>query len=285
LYFYQDNSIFNLKTGEHNKLKRDLIGDTYLSDIYPVNGRNLLIRRPVESIRTQDLVLVELPSYKENKKVPYATQQREPPPPTSEFWSRPSSEFGFEISNDRRILAYSFDYVLVCRRTKDLDVLWTKRINPPLRAYSISISPNGNYLAAILTNAIYKPMRKEYYIAVYDGNTGAEIARIPLADASDYTVSPNGRLLAFSESKYDKAKDEWVVNIQIYELPTCRKLISIQYDSIKNSSLSFLERGLSIDFTPDCRYMITCGNGITKIWELRGGVAKTEITPHNISSK
>jgi hypothetical protein len=283
LFIYENNSLFNLQTGEQIKLKVDFRG-SYLNGVYPVNDHILLIRQFNEFRITKDLVLIELPTYREIKTTPYATQQREAPPAPSEIRQRKSQEFGFGISNNREILAYSFDHVLVCRRTRDLEVLWTRRIKPPLRAYSISLSPNGKYLAAILADTVYEPMRKEYLIAVYDGKTGSEIARLPLSNTTGYAVSPDGRLLALSERELDKDKDEWVVTMHIHELPSCKKLVSIQHDRIKNSSLSSLESELGLSFTRDGRYIIASGMKM-KIWELSRAVAETEITLRDISSK
>ena len=199
------------------------------------------------------------------KRVPYATQPREAPP--KENWKNPSAEYYFIISDNRRVLAYSFDHVLLCRKTENLEILRTWKIDPPLEAYRLDLSPNGEYIAAEIANELYISKRKEYFISVFSVKTGVEIARLPLQDPTSFAVSPDGDLLAVSDRKLDEKNDEWILITNIYELSSRNKLASIQHDRIENRAHFEIETDFSTLFTPDGQYLIISGMN-TRIWKL-----------------
>lgn len=275
------NQIFlDLQTGERTILKK---GDPRILDVsmYPVHDRNLLVRNYDEGDLpyTKELALVKFPSFEILKRVPYATQPREAPP--KENWKKPTAEYFFIISDNKEVLAYSFDHVLVCRRTEDLEILRTWKIEPPLEAYGLHLSPNGQYIAAEIANELYKPKRKVYFISVFSVKTGVEIARLPLKDSTSYAISPDGSLLAVSDRELDKKSNEWILITNIYELSSRNKLASVQHDRIKNRAHFEIETDFSTIFTPDGQYLITSGMN-TKIWKIKRISVDVKVTPQGI---
>ncbi len=265
--------VLDLRTGKLTTRNRDDSISPYFRDSSnSVHDRILLKRHSFNRPAiTDELVQVEFPSFKEIMKVPYAIGPREPPP-SEDDPAYPASQFDYEISDDRNIIAYSYDHVLVCRRTKDLKVLWTRKFRPPLRAWAIAIAPNGKYVAADISDT---PLivEKKGYVSIFETETGTELARVSVKHMDLwFAVSPNGNLLATSEIKWISSKGKAQCIVHLYDVQSGRELASVLHDEFKSRRNS----DFTIDFTPDGRYLITSGIN-TKIWKLSGTAVDIKI--------
>jgi hypothetical protein len=273
----EKTGVLDLRTGKLTSRNRDHSISSYVDTTSnPIHDRILLSRQSINRPAiTDELVQVEFPSYREIIKVPYATGPREPPP-LEDDPAYPASQFDYEISNDRNIIAYSYDHVLVCRRTKDLKVLWTRKIKPPLRAWTIAIAPNGEYVAADISDI---PQRRGN-VSIFEMETGTELTRVSVKNM-DYwfAISPNGNLLATSERKWIANKEKVQCIVHVYDVQSGRELASVFHEEL----ISRRDSGFTIDFTPDGRYLITSGIN-TKIWKLSGTAVNVRVTPLGIST-
>ena len=106
------------------------------------------------------------------------------------------------VSSDGDVFVYGVDDMIVCRRTDDLGILWTRRIGAT-RVWRIAISARGDRVAAVADAApqrspLIPPMLQPLFIVVYDGHSGTPIATFP-ADihfSEVLALSPDGKLLA-----------------------------------------------------------------------------------------
>ena len=144
----RDDVVLHLRTGERTERLSPItemsIGDRY----YPIGPETLLATHSGGKSQKKTLSLIDLPQYRETAEVTHAIQ-----PPQS----RPivdglslSTDYGFVISYDRRMLTYAFDDVLVCRDTDNLAVLWTRYIEPERRPYDLAISAHRTRVAAAI---------------------------------------------------------------------------------------------------------------------------------------
>jgi hypothetical protein len=261
-----DDVVLDLRTGEHAE-RVTTFGDLSRGEhYYPLFGRTLLDAHfeAKPNYETKTLALVELPDYGEIVKVPYATQPRKPRPVVSGIAL--STEYGFSISDDRKILAYAFDDVLLSRETEDLAVMWMRHTEPKLKAYNVVISARGSRVAAAIADNAVSHLQRASYIAVYDGKDGSDVARLQENGTEGMALSPDGRLIAIVRGGRD-AKGEMVSTVRVHELPSGRALASVVHDHIKNGRHRWLEAGCSIAFTSDGKYLITSGMA-TRVWRV-----------------
>jgi hypothetical protein len=253
-------TLVNLQTGERIE-KRHLPDNPYEGDSgIAIRDRILLVNHiDWKSIEKCSLALVEFPTYQEIATVPFVIESDEP-----EKSAPADSRKG--ISDDREIFVYFYGQTLVCRSTKDLEILWTKRIDAPLGVQKI-ISPNENYIAAAIADTPFRDLQKESYISIYNGKTGAKIRRLPLCGTEGLALSLNGNLLAVVEIKNDKNKKEYVLIVHIYDVKSGRVLASLEHDRIKWQRHVFTKAVCNVYFTTDGQYLISSGMN-TKVWKL-----------------
>src|SRR5262249_7797775 len=152
--------------------------------------------------------------------VPYATRTRKPKLKIGNL--EQSSDYDFSVSDSRKVLAYSFDDVLVCRSTENLQVLWTRNIEEEMRAYKIVLNSNGKYVAAACVDTGFflslQPGKRptKFFVAIYEGSTGKELSRVSIAGTEGIALSPNGDLLAVVVVQY--VNKETVPSVHIYDV-------------------------------------------------------------------
>jgi len=261
-----DDVILDLRTGQRTGRvlpfgDPTIVGERY----YPVSDRTLLdAHYEGKPAQTETLALVQLPDYRETVKVPYATQPRKPRPLVSGIAL--STEYGFSISDDRRTIAYAFDDVLLCRQTEDLAVIWTRRIEPELKAFNVVVSAHGSRVAAAIADNAVSHLQRASYIAVYDGRDGSDVARLQQDGTEGMALSPDGGLIAIVRGE-PGTKGEVVTTVRVHELLSGRMLASVDHDRIKNGRHRWLEAGCQVAFTSDSKYMITSGMA-TRVWTI-----------------
>jgi hypothetical protein len=219
------------------------------------------------------LSLVEFPSFHEIVKEPYALEPRLSM--TKIGGMSLSNDFDLKISANRKILAYSYDHTLICRNVEDLKILWSQKMDPPMKAHRVAISPDGGHIAAFAVNSQWELDQSESDIFVYDGKTGAPEARMPIRGARGFApspaghgfdISPDGKMFAVVDVTGDK--DTWGVRIHIHEVPSGKRLTSILHDKVGNAKHSKLAAFTGIHFASDGRFLITSGIN-TKVWSIK----------------
>jgi hypothetical protein len=131
-------TLVDLQTGTRTEVDH-LSGNPYEDDPVRALGKEVLLVKDIDwkSIENCYLVLVDFPTYREIIKVPFIIKSDEPE------LSSPADLIN-ALSKDKSIFVYCYGRTLVCRRTKDFRILWTRKIEPPIGAKMI-MSPNENY--------------------------------------------------------------------------------------------------------------------------------------------
>ena len=214
-----------------------------------------LVGVELEKYRAEALMQIELPDYRERVRVPFVTQAGDTLHSTDLFFS-----------SDRKVAAYSFEDIVVCRRTEDLEVLWTQRISPRLTgAKRLAVSVDGSVVGVAVAGQ--GPPYREYYIGLYDGRNGTELGRLPICGGYGMGISPDGKLLAVG----DRVRDGAEMAVHIHELPSGRLVTSLEHGKVASGHLQFL-RSLfeynGIQFTSDGKYLIVSGGYHIKVWSL-----------------
>ncbi len=215
--------------------------------------------------QAEDLALVEFPSYRQLVKVPYATQPRKPRPVISNITL--STDYGLAISADRKMLAYAFDDTLLCRRTGDLKVLWSRPLEDGMKPLRVDVSSLGRRVAVAMADG--EPLLNQQhraYIAVYDGETGKDSGRLSPRWSDGIALSADGVLIATVVREPGK-KGEVLPTVYIYDVSSGQKLASVVHDRIRSSRHQLLEAACGVAFTSDGKHMITSGMA-TKVWRL-----------------
>lgn len=254
--------VVDIRTGARVEQVLPFITDQYDS-YYALTNRTLLdVHR---GDQTEALALVEFPNHRQIATVPYATQPRKPRPVVSGITL--STDYGFAISVDRKKLAYAFDDVLLCRRTEDLKVLWNRTVEIGMKPLRVTISPIGHRVAVAIADG--EPLlnqRHRAYIAIYDGETGEEVARLARKWSDGIALSADGKLIAVVMREPGK-KGEVIPTVYIHDVLSGKELATVAHDRIKKGRRQLLEAACGVGFTSDGKYMITSGM-TTKVWRL-----------------
>lgn len=171
------------------------------------------------------------------------------------------------VSNDRKILAYAVDHSIVCRRTETFDVLWQHPVEAALRVSKIAISPDGGFvaIAAVNTNEIAR--QNQYYVAVLDSKNGSLLRKLDVNADAGISISPGGKFLAVSQRKPNDKPQKMRPQVWIYDIAS-GVIVGTATHEPAVTPRGYLWAILESRFTPDGRYLITLGDGGTRVWEL-----------------
>ena len=227
-----------------------------------LDGNALLgIETSSSPYRHNALLRAMLPDYKEVLRVPFAPSGKEPD--------------GYEtfpfVSSDRASFVYAFGHTIVCRRTKDLAILWTAEIEKELfGTRTLAISADGGRAAVAVIDTDLWDRQRRFYVAVYDGKDGTLVSRIPVNGDQGLAVSPDGESLAVAK-RIPQGGDVRLV-VDIYQVTSGKLVATATHDrvpsgrdQILNGQFDHAENGLQ--FTPDGRFLVTSGNNRVKVWE------------------
>ena len=177
------------------------------------------------------------------------------------------------VSFDGDVFVYGVDDLVVCRRTDDLGVLWTRRIGAT-RVWRIAISARGDRVAAVADAApqrspIIPPMLQPLFIVVYDGRSGTPIATFP-ADihfSEVLALSPDGKLLAIGVRIPAEGQNVDLF-LDIYDIASNRRIARELHSRVPPGRFQNRAGFAAAEFTPDGRWLITSGHDRTKVWEV-----------------
>jgi hypothetical protein len=253
-------AVVDIRSGERTERMHAYDPFHYSEVMSPVSDRTLLVAHyelaPRHSMEW--LAQLEFPSYREFAKTELPDQRGD---------SKVSADI--RVSDDRNVAIYFFNNAVVCRRIQDLGVLWTHPVETGLRAFPLGVSAHGTHVAASIGKGTSDGQFEHYtalYVCVYEGKTGAEVARLPLSGAEGIAISPDGKLLAVVVREPGK-KGELLPTVHIHDVASGARVASVVHDRIPSGRRQFLLAGSTVAFTSDGRYVITAGM-ITKVWRI-----------------
>ena len=176
------------------------------------------------------------------------------------------------VSSQGDVFVYGVDDRVVCRRTDDLSVLWTRRIGAT-RVWRIAISARADRVAAVADAApqrspLIPPMLQPLFIVVYDGRSGTPVATFP-ADihfSEVLALSPDGKLLAVGETvPADGQSIDLLLNI--YDIASNRLIARELHSRVPPGRFQNRAGFQAAEFTADGRYLVASGYDRTKVWE------------------
>jgi hypothetical protein len=260
-------AIVDLSTGA--RTVQTGIYDSHRHDNYHAAGDRTVLSIHVETPPSEAMTvaLLELPDYREIVKVPYAIQPRKAHPVKGSLTL--STDGGPILSDSRKVLLYSFDAVLVCRRVADLALLWTTSVESSLEFIKFAISADGTRIAASVGDPRVDDLTRgwrQHYLGVYDGGTGEEVTRLQIDGTDGITLSHDGTLIAVVSHERG-GKGAVVPTVSIYEILSGRKIASVVHGPVKQGRHQWLDAGIVVAFTSDGKYLITSGMA-TRVWSL-----------------
>lgn len=209
--------------------------------------------------RYEALVRLALPGYRELVRVPFAVSPRE----------QYANDTDLFFSADRTIFGYAAGHTLVCRRTKDLGIIWTQAIEQEFFGASrLAISANGSRVAAAIIDTAYLADQRKYYISLYDGKDGSPLARLPVNGYAGLALSPDGELIAAGRRTMNAKTREVQLFVDLYNVGSAKPFASLLHDTVPPGREQSLNAGFGyygIQFTSDGTYLITSSNRV-KVW-------------------
>jgi hypothetical protein len=180
------------------------------------------------------------------------------------------------VSSQGDVFVYGVDDLVVCRRTDDLGVLWTRRIGAT-RVWRIAISARGDRVAAVADAAPQRsprvpPVIQPLFIVVYDGRSGTPVATFP-ADVNfneALALSPDGKLLAVAQRVPADDKQNVDLFVDVYEIASSRRIARELHCRVPPGPFQNRAGFAAAEFTSDGRWLIIAGYDRTKLWEVLG---------------
>ena len=204
------------------------------------------------------LVLAELPDYREIARVPFAvTDERE----------APNRDSGVFVSDDRKIFLYGAGHSIVCRRTSDLGIVWTRQIEPNMFGVRpFSMTPDGGIVAAAVMDTMFIANQKDYYIGVFKGRDGSPVARLHLNGFESLSISPNGELLAVGQ-RVRLQTGEMQPTVNVHDIASGAQVATVIHDRLRVGRKDFGNDEINCQFTPDGKYLVTSSIH-TRVWAI-----------------
>jgi hypothetical protein len=169
---------------------------------------------------TEAMVQLELPEYRERARVIYESPGRQ------------SDEFFWA---NRAVLAYGLDHTVVCRRTNDLSLIWTRRFPPEfLTASSLGVSADGAFVAVGFASKGFWHTDRKYQTSVLSGKDGSELALLALDGSESIAISPDGRLLAAGLAIPD-GRNGTTPTVYLHDVSSGRQLASWAHDRVRSA--------------------------------------------------
>lgn len=174
---------------------------------------------------------------------------------------------GLLLSSDRRTSVYAFGHTIVCRRTDDLRVLWTRQLEAEyFGTKTLAISPEGERVAAAVVDTALFNEQKRYYIGVYGGG-GDLTLRLPVNGDQALALSPHGLRMAVGKRVEMSGSVKLIVDV--FDVTSGIQIAEVLHDRIPPGQFQILDSlSFRIEFSSDGKYLITSGNNRVKIWEL-----------------
>ena len=257
-----EHLVIDLRNGIIQK-RLDPLNQNGLNFSYIALGDGLLLGcgRSFKANRTEILTKVELPSYNEIRRVPFAEGRSA---------STGMTETSVRTSVNRNKLVYTVDNAVVCRSTEHLATLWTRKTEADLVLWQTAISADGGLVAASNSNNVTGQGRT-CHVWIYSGVDGATVAQIPVDGTEGMAISPDKTLLAVGQSiALHGRKSGTQPTVLLFEIASGKKLATLIQDQFYGGGGEFLHARFGfngIQFSLDGKCLITSGLH-TKLWEI-----------------
>lgn len=185
------------------------------------------------------------------------------------------------VSSGGDSFVYGVDDMLICRRTDDLGILWTQKLETASsRVWRVAISATGERVAAVAAAAPWpespevarRPLvLQPLYLAVYDGRSGAPLAKLPADSHFDQALalSPDGKLVAVGQRFLSGDLQNVDLFVDIYDIASGDRVAREVHCRVPPGRYQKLSGSFGpMTFTADGRYLVTSGYDRTKIWEI-----------------
>jgi len=174
-------------------------------------------------------------------------------------------------SADRSTALYVLGHLICMRRTADLSLVWTRRIDPGFYgAGPLSITPNGSLAAISVLGYEVKAQKSRDYIGIYNGGDGSIVREVPVSGRFGLAISPDGSLIAVGRRSSDGPYLELVIDV--CETQTAARVASGVHDRIPPGRYQhLLGNGFNLScfqFTPDGQYLVTSSSSNVAIWKI-----------------
>lgn len=246
--------IADLRTGELSERLRDGLFEA-------INGQMLLGAVSSTPYGDDVLILVKLPDYEEVARVPARVGD-----------DRYKFRTDLMLSSMGATFAYTLDNTIVCRRTEDLSVIWTRQVHPEfLTVWKLAFSARSGRIAAAAVDLRSPSETTGFFVGIYDANDGTPVTSLPVNGFDGLAISPDGRLLAVGKRVPDSRTRDLHLVVYIYDIASGQELASELHDSVPPGRFQVLDGSFShfgIQFTPDGKYLVTSGYKRTKVWAL-----------------
>lgn len=262
-------AVIDLRTRKLNE-RLGTLGTQYFALAWP---SVLRVDSSLQDSRAHSLVIETLPDYKEITRVPFAVA------PEPERSGRPivtgrGMVYGHDatpvVSTDRRAVVYGAGHSIVCRRTSNLDLLWTRPIESEYAgAWQLDLTPNGSKIAAAIVGGSFAADQNKFYIGVFNGKDGSVAARLPFNGRDGVAISPDGKLVAISQQTR-LSNGQVQPSVNIYDVATGHQVGDVAHPIVNISGFGNSGAGsIGSKFTPDGKYLITSGLNDTMIWAIK----------------
>jgi WD40 repeat protein len=227
--------------------------------IYQALRANTLIGAELTSNKGMTgLILASLPNYKETARVPFAKDNL-----TEAGYHQ--SNIAISTSADRII--YGSARTIICRRASDLGLVWTHEVEPEMFGIRyVSITPDGTRVAAAVMDTMAVDFQRNFYVAVFDVQTGSLVARLHLNGTDCMVISPDGKLIAVENRRMPKPGVSQPV-IEIYDVDSGMQVAEVIHNTHRSTARDFGIDAVRAEFSADGKYLITSTYD-TKVWAL-----------------
>jgi WD40 repeat protein len=250
--------LIDLKTGVQQELVSPWVLDGTNFLYFALTDKMLLCEENNSKLnRTDALLKVQLPDYKEVKRVPFAETRSA---------STGMTESSISISGDRKVLVYTVDNSVVYRHIDDLTLVWKQEIDK-LLLMRTAVAFDGQ-LVAVCAGLGRPTWEKNPHIAVFDGKDGTPVAHFPIASQVDcIALSPDHKLLAVGQNLPSPKKGQHgQATVILFEIGSGKEVTRVMHDELSHPNPDHSIRPNGLRFTPDGKHLISSGLH-TKVWE------------------
>jgi hypothetical protein len=257
--------LIDLRTGQVQERQDHLRPGTDHFSYRALTGRELLGFGTVpDSGKTGVIVKAEAPDYREVQRVPFAETRSA---------ALGKTEGPITISADRSTFVYTYDRNVVCRRTSDLGIIWSRATDPSLALWHATISADARLVAAYVCDFTGIGQARKRYVLILDGKDGSEVTRVSADGLESLAVSPERQLLAVGqrvlirEGKAGTGKAGTQPTVFLFDIKSGKQLAELIQDRFYGGGKEYLTAGVDVRFMVDGKFLVTSGLN-TRVWQI-----------------
>jgi len=184
--------------------------------------------------------------------------------------STPSAEIrnGDGLSKDRkRLVQGTTAQTIVCWDTESLKALWEVPIPPGMTANSVGISGDGGVVAAGVSQGMYFGRTDRYFVGIYRGSDGKELAKYPVRGYEAIALSGDGKLFAASRRLAANGSKDLLVEVEIYETETGHSVGRLTHMRVPPGQFQFMLTNPGRVVFSNEKTLVVSGGEQVSVWE------------------